>query len=855
MLLGKTRYPSVPSLRHLAEIVIPGCFKLSQHYTDKVGIEERVASLGENVKLMDNMDIIVKFISWLLGTKDENEIRYKLTSSLVWYNEDKLPTYYLGVREVRDHLKRPLRKMLTSKRISSNKLNDSVYEELLDNFKERVESFSSNGKYDPVGEGNLVGFLVHTMTQFWGPSCKDDIKAIINSRGMFEELPNQDFSDADLHKVDIKAKEDLVEFQEIYETIYKCSKEIYTHSGFMIYDLFSRIKAKRGKEVVDNINRHFRNSKHSSSLRFTFIDKNAVQTDKVEIRNKYVNRDEILSYVDRLLIDSCSQGTLVEIIDNVIAVAGDQLKRKKKDGFSIFSTNEKRNLDKVHLIISATTKLRKLLTHLSNQNIDIFSIPSDIFRDKFQNKNIRTLKGYLEGYDLRLELMEEDSEDPETDNSNMFAEALHRASLNRISAVPLFGLKAILNMNENKLVTENKTANEDVAVQRYLEEIVITMGALMFQRQSFTRKAFQDIPSYKEGVLEVRNEIIDRVLGTTSQLRIELLSMSFIEIFKMMMVYGKVLSIDSEGYCDYNPDNWKAVLNSIWPEQENLIDYYIRPKTLKSLDLRMPEDRDAITQLLVLEQAKRMAIYQVVSMATICLLGNRNSWSEVTLFKALASEIIESRKHLEATPDSLVPVSKDPLMDWGGERLKLFAADYLKLPKEPRAMKDIHAIDSRLVLPLKSTYGGVEDVVSVEHLWCKQTNLVFLASQESLFSMDVITEGYRSITKHFDKLFSIAASLLDKFEAVSIELSCSDFDMRDIPDNLLETAQIISALDSTQNNVIDSRRTNQYGFYLDNGLMRPDEEKSKYCGVSVYKHASGLYFSFENGNVKVEARV
>ena len=364
-------------------------------------------------------DIVVSSIS-------ASKIYEQCVNIFIKYPVNKLIYLYtltpLFKNEFLKDFKRKLKNgVFVIKRSLSNQEIEQIGEHVLTAFSNDTEKYYANASYD-VRTSTPDKFLFNALNSFFGKeSYYNEINTVGLNKRVLQSTESSGVSSMDLASIDMDTELTEFDFIAMASKIYQASAILfnYHNNSSVYYDLVSWFKTKSIANILEK-NKTTINHLNSSGIS---VEVSAGKFDIVTNGNSITQNNKFNA---RLRI--CDEFMCMLKLDNLIPpiytlykdVLSTNDKLTKKDGARIFSTAShtvKGNLNNGETfkkIYDGFYALRKLLMHLEERkDIDIYSIPVDIFRDYKYLRRFSSLDDYLERYPYVKELLTEEEQNPD----------------------------------------------------------------------------------------------------------------------------------------------------------------------------------------------------------------------------------------------------------------------------------------------------------------------------------------------------------------------------------------------------------------------------------------------------------
>lgn len=374
---------------------------------------------------------------------------YKLSDIVTQYSKTKL---------MHSVIKNSLLKLK-----KSGKLNiDTVSPALIDVIQEDFSKFVAGSTTSQFNIGTVaIAYLTNTLNNFY---LKDRGSALlygtVNRGGTVLQTGNetgkeQNYTDyMELETIDVP---DFVDFKEVAERILSASEQLYSHNREVFYDLFSRVKAiglvDRYNEILSILKRQYKPVIASSMVTFFDSDYVSTLTDSDKYRKGVYNAREnyLLKHVDSFMSKSYNVNRLSALYDKLIEI---QSQNPTENGRAFFrpagmkiKNGELTNDEKFFELIFGFGAVQKLVDYLHRADIDIFSVPSFIFRDRKYLDRFNTFEEYYNLHSIIKEVVDKAGDDfvelPDNDEVKNYITA---GNLNNISKIQFVSIKHAINL-------------------------------------------------------------------------------------------------------------------------------------------------------------------------------------------------------------------------------------------------------------------------------------------------------------------------------------------------------------------------------------------------------------------------
>ena len=343
---------------------------------------------------------VIKYLEQELGLDEKSIERFKrdFTKFLFKFRETFLPYEYLAIPYVSRVLRDNAQRVLKS-RIRNLTISDSDWTQLYLDFAKNVEKYCCGGSYDPQ-TNNLVGFLVNHFTEHYIKSINPEIVNTIIGRGINDDSHEFDFAFVDLQHEEFNPTKDFDRIDILARKIYNVSDFMFRHNNEIYYDLFSRYKYEKLQKVAQRVRRlvdsRFNNY---ASLRkgLEIVDANFKVTAGKSLNaeafalQKLKDRDRILAVMDPLISGQASLDEVNQMMISMLEINKDIVNHTDgKDARPVFAygnyypkdRDKFPNDKKLELIFLGMSALKQFIDYLRDQKINVFSVPSNIFRDE-----------------------------------------------------------------------------------------------------------------------------------------------------------------------------------------------------------------------------------------------------------------------------------------------------------------------------------------------------------------------------------------------------------------------------------------------------------------------------------------
>jgi hypothetical protein len=398
----------------MVEIILRGetslfmtVFEIPSHYIEKY---------KESKGIKDSLSAILYYLKdrEIITDQKEKQIREGYSELLMSFSYRRLPAFYFDTPAV----ERAVRSYLDSFNQSSyncKPMDDSEWLSVSRHVKKYVSTFSSNGGFTP-GSKEMVGWIINSCKFLLKkPEYYSQCVLPLKQQGLNMEIGDSDVSYLHYHSEDTLVTKELKNFGEIADKIFKSSEVLYKHNRDIYYDIFSRIKAKRAKDRRNQIKKVL--SKLSSYQTVVedveFVDINiAVKRVRSSEWMTYVLpkmkvREDLLKIIDPLLNKSAGMNQLPELIEKMYDYNSCV---DPSDGKLVFSLPNQRirskltNDDRMERIYAGYKALSELLSYMDSQNISIFNLSSEIFKNENLARRDYKFSEYLQYSEELIEI-------------------------------------------------------------------------------------------------------------------------------------------------------------------------------------------------------------------------------------------------------------------------------------------------------------------------------------------------------------------------------------------------------------------------------------------------------------------
>lgn len=409
---------------------------------------------------LDGFESFLFFLKHTLNFSDSDISKFKAAFSeyMLVFREEMLPREYLSVPKAEEVVRRCVDEGLKRHYNIKQRLTDGMWSEVFVALRAKISQSSCNFTYNPWTDG-IIGYLHDATANYFCKSIPDKIIKNITSHGLNQEIEGNDFGVIDYQSDEVYVSRDLTQFNLLASNVYRVTDFMYRHGGEVYYDMFSRYKFKRVQEQSKKIEKII-----TKAFEFAGIHTGVKVTDSNLVvkggRNanainyaikKSSDRDFILTAFDPLLEGKAGLSDL-DSMTNSLERFNEEVVRESlgKEGRPIFDTPVYKSKDKlsndtkIEYIYLGVVALKKFIQYLKDNNVNVFSVPSDIFRSEKIGRRFTTFNRYMQMLHSYSEIIQEESESSVfISNDNVYLD-LVRGSINVVNDIPLKSIKDVV---------------------------------------------------------------------------------------------------------------------------------------------------------------------------------------------------------------------------------------------------------------------------------------------------------------------------------------------------------------------------------------------------------------------------
>lgn len=415
-----------------------------------------------------NGSILKSLISYM-GSRYElsdlklNELKNIFIDFMLTSNRRELIYEYSKITEVRDYIVHKLK----SHNIKFNMEDVDIVHK---SFIETTRKYYSND-YQFSSEMPLA-YLRHCYKDFFVPNQGKELLREINKVGTSISVSDGEVSLTDKEEIVFEEVKEFTDFIRVAKNINEVSEDLYDHRREVYYDIFSRYKFNRLREIVSDLNSKFKKAfkDGSSFAKIIPIDINYQADEQDDYRrDKMLAREKFLRVLDDTLKYSITPDRLKDMFK--LAIEADSTNKSTKNAKRFFSSEEstvrsrknKSNPKKFLDLVYAFTSLSELIKYSSSNNVNMFDIPSTIFRHEKYLKRFKSLTEYIELHDSVVEMVETGYTPIYNlpSNDDMYDQLITN-KLNKISSIRYVSIKSVLDNDtpdEENVLAEYPSAN------------------------------------------------------------------------------------------------------------------------------------------------------------------------------------------------------------------------------------------------------------------------------------------------------------------------------------------------------------------------------------------------------------
>jgi hypothetical protein len=489
VLFGKRRdfMYDLATLKHITEILFKDDRAIYERLAEMTAKKIEVLIGDKYPELSDDLSIMTAFLGTLgLSSNSVAEYKRRLSSYLLHFEEVDLLNEYLAVpaaeKAVRQKITWALRENFPKAGIN---ITDAKWTMLYVSFHAWMKQYSRKLEvYDPATNG-IIGSLVHS-ADFYSKEIPFSLIKELTSTGLNQESEGMDFSPIDFHSENIQSVSDLERFNVLASNICKATDFLYRHNGEVYYDMFSRYKAKIVETQKQNIERElsaiFKYASIHSGTRFydpNFTVSYSRGADPYKYpRLKMGDRDKILGALDPLIDEGASLKDLNAIFTSMYNANMDVYEKSRgKDQRPVFdygtyvSKIKMSNDERLECLYKAALSMKELLDYLRNNNINILTVPSDVFRDERLAIRFDTFRKYMDFFSTTSALIKESANVhfQFASNDAIYDDLLINSS-NVINNIPLRSIKDVVDSRSSGI----KKAPPPVMASNLLDQTLLS---------------------------------------------------------------------------------------------------------------------------------------------------------------------------------------------------------------------------------------------------------------------------------------------------------------------------------------------------------------------------------------------
>lgn len=375
---------------------------------------------------------------------------YKLSDIVSQYSKTKL--MYSVIKNSLEKLKR------------TGKLNiKAVSPELIDVIQDDFSRFVEGSTTKQFSIGTItIAYLTNTLNNFYLKGRGSNLLySTVNRAGTTMQVngdngsKEENFTDfLDIEDVEVP---EFVDFKEVVERILSASEQLYSHNREVFYDLFSRVKLTKLTEVYSEIlsilKIQFKPITASSMLTYFDSDYISTLTDSDKYRRGIYNAREnnLLQHVENFMSKSYNVNRLSALYSDLIEI---QRQNPTENGRAFFrpagmkiKNGELTNDEKFFQLVFGFGAVQKLVDYLHRADIDIFSVPSFIFRDRKYLDRFNTFKEYYTLHAMIKQVVDEAGNDfAEFPDNDEVKDYITAGNLSNISKIQFVRIKHAINI-------------------------------------------------------------------------------------------------------------------------------------------------------------------------------------------------------------------------------------------------------------------------------------------------------------------------------------------------------------------------------------------------------------------------
>jgi hypothetical protein len=369
----------------------------------------------------DGFEQLKKFLTTHGYRNDINRFLYKVKEYILKYGIEKLFEDYLSLNYIKEKVYNPIIRKEYNLKNAKYDINEVINE-----FSERFSLYSKS-KYDLNSSFNPIGFIRQSFV-FFIQSRRQDLGKLINEKGLLTRGGDGEIGLEIMSEMSVIETQATFDFKKDIKQIYESSKLLFSANsrtdGTVYMDLVSNYKiykvTSKLDTLKDRIQNKFNPTTHTKQAeRFLYENEFFIPIKVSRPESLYETEYRIGTYRIRneisielyKQIDSILTPELIRNIYETIWII-DGGSRSSKNKGSLFSLKEgdkaiydKENRNKFMVLLDGLVSLRNLISYCNSKKINIFDIPTDIFRTNIYIDRFISLDDCLECYDITSALI------------------------------------------------------------------------------------------------------------------------------------------------------------------------------------------------------------------------------------------------------------------------------------------------------------------------------------------------------------------------------------------------------------------------------------------------------------------
>lgn len=437
--------------KHIAEILVKDDYQAYKALEGKKTLDSMM-KYAEEIGEDDSFTVLTSYMLNVLNWDPPyvERLRREFSLFLVDFQEVYLPRDYLVVPEAENAVRNTIASYLW--RDWKVSITDSDWSQIFLALRQYVGQTACNFSYNEY-EHQIIGWLVSS-AGFFIKDFPNHILETLTSVGLNQEIEGKDFTAIDYQSEELSYAKDLEKFDLLASNIYKVSDFAYRHNSHVYYDLFSRYKFMKVRqhrdEIEKNLQRRFKFATLRTGTEFVDANFNIMRSSSDTAKLKLTYRDQILHPLDKLIEGKAGLSELNNIFRDILRENAFVIMKHRKDKAPLFDGDEYVSRDeydtdtKLEFLYQGAIALKKFLVYLKENQIDVFSVPSKIFRDERYIPRFPTFKRYMEFLEQTEALIKEEPNNNElVSNDRVYADLMKQSS-RVINNIPLKSIKDVI---------------------------------------------------------------------------------------------------------------------------------------------------------------------------------------------------------------------------------------------------------------------------------------------------------------------------------------------------------------------------------------------------------------------------